>query len=78
MSESCSCEVCAGRALMEKVKGEAEKRIRDEFQAKYGAFLKCSTCGAAVFPNKDHLGSSERCRLCGGEMLPHGYADARK
>jgi len=63
-------------------KHEAERRARDEFQFKFGAFWKCPECGnfLSSFSQRNYPG--ERCyrtvgdkELCGGISLKTvGYA----
>lgn len=57
-------------------KHEAERRMRDAFQASWGSFWKCPACGARCSDTKttDH---AEGCAGVGRPVLV-GYSDARR
>lgn len=63
----------AHEQLMIRTKCEAEARIRADFQARWGHFLKCEACGARLEWRAILTSRSWASPCCSARVLAAGY-----
>jgi ribosomal protein L32 len=52
----------------------AKREIREAFHRKWGAFLKCPTCGASWCPERMPGYHTGQCQPCGKVLVWHRYS----